>query len=107
MEGATQLSEGSVHRAGGGIPHVREYVRVDVEREADVRVAWKLMNILGIDALTREERGARSAAGKEAAQEALHGLSDAQPVISRLLGGPAPAEKAAFGGKESGGERAA
>ena len=68
MEGATQLSERSVHRAGGGIPHVREYVRVDVEGEADVRVAWKLLNILGIDALTQGERGARAAEGKEAAK---------------------------------------
>jgi hypothetical protein len=36
---ATQLSERGVHSAGGGVSHVGEYVRVDVEGKAHVRVA--------------------------------------------------------------------
>ena len=36
---ATRLSERGVHRAGRGVSHVGEYVRVDVEGKAYVSVA--------------------------------------------------------------------
>ena len=50
-EFATQLAEGSVHRAGGGVTHVGEYVRVDVEGKAYIGVAQKRLDELGVHVL--------------------------------------------------------
>jgi hypothetical protein len=47
----THLSEHGIHRTSGGVAHVREHVRVDVEGKAYVRVAQKLLDVLGVDAL--------------------------------------------------------
>jgi hypothetical protein len=56
-----RLAERGVHRAGGGVTHVREYVRVDVEGKAYVGMAQKLLDVLGVDTLPQEKRGARVA----------------------------------------------
>jgi hypothetical protein len=50
---AAQLSERSVHRAGGGVSHVGEYVRVDVEGEAYVGVSQKFLHELGVHPLSQ------------------------------------------------------
>jgi hypothetical protein len=50
-ERVPELSESSVHRAGGRIPHIGEYVRVDVEGEANVRVAQKFLDVFRVDPL--------------------------------------------------------
>ena len=47
MSFATRLPERGVHRAGGGVSHIGEYVRVDVEGKVDVRVTHKLLDVLG------------------------------------------------------------
>ena len=52
------LTQGGVHRAGGGISHVRQHVRIDVEREANVGVTQELLDELGVDALPQQERSA-------------------------------------------------
>ncbi len=59
MRFATRLSERGVHSAGDGVSHIGEYVRVDVEGKAYVGVAQKLLDVLRVDALPQEERGAR------------------------------------------------
>ena len=49
MRFAAQLSERSVHRAGGGVSHVGEYVRVDVEGKAYVPLGPGLCRMLQVD----------------------------------------------------------
>jgi hypothetical protein len=34
----TELSEGGVHRSGGGVSHIGEHVRIDIEGEAYIGV---------------------------------------------------------------------
>jgi hypothetical protein len=47
-----------LHRAGGGVPHVRQHVRVGVKREANIGVPQELPDELGVHALPQQERGA-------------------------------------------------
>jgi hypothetical protein len=57
----TQQSERGVHSSGGSVTHVGEYVRVDVKSEANVSVAQKLLDVLGVHTLLEKERRARVA----------------------------------------------
>ncbi len=55
--GRFRLPERGVHRTGGSVPHVRQHVTVDVE--AYIGVAQEILDVLRVDALAQEKRGAR------------------------------------------------